>query len=759
MRRPILLEGLELDPRFKQSIEVSGTDPVRPTPMSKIFLSNEKVKTRDAKIQEFFKDDVFTYEKFKNLLKPAGEVFYYGPDGAKLSEKFAKPERESGESGELVYDEYVETFFMYLFYQLFSKMYRKQTLDLIVKKNYDQIKNAKENLIVLDSLKADFEEGISSLYDTFQFSLSSSLSTVQKMNDKKYQGLYFKNFADRNVEFFLDYPISQEMKSEKVESMRALLNNLYDRIISLDIEGNRQIESIKMVSNFIKSDNIDFVTAEFQELVNSKPSLNKSQKKIFFPENTHASVEQLIEELCQINDADIAEIGFGWAVGTKWLPYIKFMCGIISLEEISEGAKKSAERTRAISSDYVQKLDVGEKDDGVFFIYNNAFVQALTEASKKHPVYSNLVGKFETVIENVARRTQVFQGMSGTELANALFFKPDQRGAAVYIDDAKEDAKTMDVISTLTNLRREISGADFTGMVTEINYILFKYGESIEERMPKRILAGSFNYTAIKYAAANVGDTILEPVRKNVLDAFTPSRVYQGAINFATKVKDGFTNAFNAAFYKEGAGVVDKISTFVEKFNETFSTELNFAQIEKDETKDSYTVRAGGDLTYTATPIPLKSIDDVKNYVLNKCVSMSSIMYHSKVCFGGSYDDPTSGEAERYSQYFNLLSWFIKALGEYNKDRAAQGLGLTYLITPFLVEVIKYSFRGMVNNIPKLLREDNIINEDQRKFFEEAAARKDYADQDELNKIIADLSVYISAYLDKHAAELKSVPS
>jgi hypothetical protein len=79
---------------------------------------------------------------------------------------------------------------------------------------------------------------------------------------------------------------------------------------------------------------------------------------------------------------------------------------------------------------------------------------------------------------------------------------------------------------------------------------------------------------------------------------------------------------------------------------------------------------------------------------------MASIVYHSKIMFNED-GDINSG----YKRYFNILTWFLLAAKEEDKMRAfnTQDYPLSYKITPFALDFIKYALRAFVNDVHKIV--------------------------------------------------------
>lgn len=678
----ILLEELNKE-LFKQS-EVSGVEPL---PVSRIISPGEKMERRDADVTKFFDDKGgFTYQEFKSILSVSlGSIFGIGADARKKVSKFAESVDVKDEKGDvkIAYDEYVETFFIYLYYQLFVKLFSKH--ELIIAKNQEAIKNAKAIMAkdVPDSLKDDMEEGMIKLYRSFYSMFASSITDPIKIKDnKEVQNQYFEKFTGQNVRLYIDYPLSGFMKDAGSMKVKDFVDNMFDAVgnINLDDKSSKQITTIRILSNFTEG---GFDVVKFQDLLKQYPSFSDGQGPLKFRDALEPVVSNAITELSSMDDID--DIGMGWAKGTKWEPYIKMLCAIICLEEVSNKVKSAAKTLRKEKSKYKQRLDIGEFDGGVYFINNSAFVMA----SQKVPKFKDVIKGLDDAITGVFNKTQYFQSKSGKQLIEAMFVKYDEDKAATYIENLGEsEKKSLETIMEMTKLIGSFGG-NFLDAAAEINFMLFSNDNNIRARLNAR------NEQSVEWAMKNVGDFILEEIRKDKLKGFYPSNVVSAVKEIASTTSEFFKQVFQAP---------TDLENLKKAFNYTFAAQFEFATMDTSGGKPAIKMANG-------VAIKFETLNDFKAYVKNMCVSMGSIMYHSKVAFGkeGTKDS-------RYKDYFNVMSWFIKALNEYEKDRAVGGKAypFVYLVTPFFLEVVKYSFRTYVNEIEDILFEEDLIDKDLR---------------------------------------------
>lgn len=710
----------QLNKNLFKKYEVSEVSPVL---MSKILSPDDSMSRRESQITKFFGEPGggFTYKKFKAIISPGlGNIFGVGADSGKKISPFAKRTEGKDEAGdvEILYDEYVETFFMYLYYQLFVKLFSNH--EVILSKNKEAIENAKDLIsAVPESLEGDMEENLVKLYRSFLSIFASSLGDVASISkSEESQQQYFENFANQNVGLYTRYPISVGLKGAGEMGVKDLMDAMFDALkdVSPEDSGSKQILSIKMLSNFVKGGSPDFDIVRFQELTKEYPSFLADQGEIRFPSKLEAVISDVITEISSMEDID--DVGMDWAKGTSWEPYVKMLCGIISLEEVSGKVKSIAKTVRKQKSTYQKRLDVGEQDGGVYFVNNQAFV----DAASKVPQTETLVKDLNDAIRSVAKKTKMFQSLSGKELVKAMFVEYNPDGAAVDFASIPEK-EAIEKIMKMTKLIPNMGG-NVTDAVAEINRMLFNKEKEIRGNPNDR------NEDAIEYAMDNVGDFILPEIRKDTLDAFTPRAVVGALEDIAAKTAQAFSKIFSGKF---------DFGNAIDTFNETFKDEFDFAEIRKS-SGDTYVIRMGNRDVYT-----IESPEDLKKYVNHMCISMGSIMYHSKVAFGkeGNRDS-------RYNDYFNTLSWFVEAVHEKGKDAAlaTPDYPFVYLVTPFLLEVVKYSFRTFVNEIEEVLFQEGLIGKDLKDRVRKSH-NADSMEEEEWKPMVEELSEAIESYLKK----------
>jgi len=715
-----LLEQLNTN-LFKQ-YEVSGISPIA---MSKLLSPEDKMSRRESQVTKFFNEPEsgFTYKKFKAIISPSlGNIFGIGADAGKKILPFANRVESKNDEGDIdtFYDEYVETFFMYLYYQLFVKLFSRS--EAILQKNKEAISNAKDLIsAVPESLEGDMDENIVKLYRSFYSVFASSLGDpIAMAKSEESQQEYFENFANQNVGLFTRYPISTGLKGSGEMNMKELMDAIFDSLKDVNPEdaGSKQILSIKMISDFVKGSTPDFDIVKFQEMTKEYPSFLAGQGEIRFPSKLESIISDVITEISSIDDID--DIGMDWAKGTSWEPYIKLMCGIICLEEVSGKVKSIAKTIRKQKSTYQKKLDVGEQDGGVYFVNNQAFVDAASKVKQTETLAKDI----NSSINALAKKVQMFQGLSGKELVKNMFVEYKPGGAAVDISSIPEK-QSLEKIMRITRLIPNMGG-NFIEAVANINYIF------LSEENENKGDPSQRNEDSIQYAMDNVGDLILEEIRKDLSDSFSPRAVASGLGEITSKTAEAFKKIFSGDFSFERS---------IDAFNETFSDEFEFAEIKKS--GDSYVIRMGKKDIYT-----IETLEDLQKYVNHMCVSMGSMLHHSKVAFGkeGNRDS-------RYKDHFNVLSWFIRTIHEKGKEQAVatEQYPFVYLVTPFLLEVIKYSFRTFVNQIEDVLLDAGIIDKDLRDKVKKSH-KQDSMEDEEWKPLVEQLSEAIEEYLKKEIA-------
>jgi hypothetical protein len=193
---------------------------------------------------------------------------------------------------------------------------------------------------------------------------------------------------------------------------------------------------------------------------------------------------------------------------------------------------------------------------------------------------------------------------------------------------------------------------------------------------------------AIDFAKDNVGDSILDPMKRDQLNALKPTEVWDG-------MKEMYDTAANsiATIWNDITG--GKLPNLEQIFNDQFGKYFYFAKMVKV-SDQKYKITIGDKEIMT-----LSSIEDFSKYITTMSLSAGSIMYHGKVKFGK--DSGTKDKA--YSTYFNILSWFMRTLSDKGKMDAVKGtqFPFVYMVTPFLLDTIKYSLRTYVNNIEEFI--------------------------------------------------------
>lgn len=716
----------ELSPDIFREVEGGN----KPTTVASVLLKDEQAARRDSGITNFFreKDYGFTYKKFKELLRPFGSLFKeYGPPAKMKSKHFADPVEvgAQGSNPTVRYDEYVETFFIYLYYELFVRLFSDK--DVIIQKNKVAIENARKRMgDIPESNSGDVEENLEKLYRCFYAMFTSSTDKVSKMgSDPNLQAAYFENFVNNNVKMFKEYPISEYMQGKSYPSVKSFVDGVFDSFSSVDFEetGNRQISSIRLLRNFIKGSAVDFDIVRFQSETASQPSLLNGQNPIKFPEKTEAIISEVIEELSSLDD--MGSIGMTWTVGTKWEPYVKLLCGIVCLEEISSGAKAAARLMRGEKAVYKQRLDETEQDGGVYFINNEAFVAAARNVKK----YKDMVDGLNSAMADMAVKTQYFQSKSGDELIDAMFVKYNNKMAASYIDGLGKNRKAIDAIMEITDLTGQLGGKNIDEVIWKVNFMMFDPNGPQPPRSLERR-----NEEAVRNAMANVEDYELNKITVGLLDAFDPENVYNSVKEIAETTQEAFSKIFSSK-------KPFSIDTVVNSFNDTFLKKFRFAKMSA--TRDGgYKIVKNGEVLFE-----FNDLDDLKEYIQSMCTSMGSLMYHAKVAFSDDKD-------ESYKQYFNVLSWFVKSLNEAGKAGALGGkeYPFAYLLTPFFLEVVKYSFRAYVNDIEDVMYEDGLIDSDLRDRVKEAK-KKSKMEEQEWKPLVEEFSKAIGTYLKKKAGE------
>jgi len=656
----------------REFIRASDVNPVK---VKSVLLKDQNFKSRDRMITTFFREKTggFTYEKFKSDIQEG-----IGENRSGLRDTRARMLLDTlghteGKDGTTEYEEYVETFFMYLYYEIFVKLFLKQKE--IISKNQTSIKEAKSMLSKFysegnESLKESVEEAFLNMYKSFyaMFMMNTdNLKNIETEPDTRKNFMF--NFFNENVQLFEKRPISSYMTGLSFDGVESFVDSMFKAIGEIDQQGSmgKQVSCLMQMKDLIRNVDVDFDVERF-----SKISSQISGIYINFPEKSKGTIDSIMDLMSK---SDLKESGLQWAEATVWEPYVRILTSLICVEEISDQAKKKADALRKSEDSYKQKIDVGEQDGGIYFINNIAFLEALKSFQELKEVNKHL----DNEIGKVFKKCQYFQDadISTTALLNALFYKYDSTSRMSDINEMDKNHKeSLEKIMKITGLNPQLGG-DFNSIVSDINYIFF----SEENNVPGGL--GQNNQLAIKYAMDNVGDSIIKPVKKSEFSFLKPDEILQGAKEIATSTLDAISQTWNDI-------TAGKLPDLVSIYDETFGKHLNYSKMVKV-AEGQYEIKIND-----KTLLKISSMKDFSDYVSSMILSSGSMLYHAKVSFGqeGSKDS-------RYDSYFNVLSWFIRTLKEYNKSASVKGsqFKLTYLVTPFLLDVIKYSVRTFVNNI------------------------------------------------------------
>jgi hypothetical protein len=598
---------------------------------------------------------------------------------------------------------------------------------VILKKNERAIENAKKIMSkVEEALKADTEENLANLYRTFYTTFASSIANPRELlaGNELEIVKYFENFANQNVEMFIDYPLSEFVRGSGTMKLEDFIDELFDSMESLKTArtSNRQLASINLLSDFIKDKDVEFDVVALQNKISENP---QKGNKIKFPTKVETIINDTIEELASIEN--ISEIGMSWAKGTNWEPYIKLICAIICLEKISESVKSVARKVKGTSGTYTRVIDEAEADGGLYFINAKAFSKAISETKG----ISEIVKDLNKAISEMAQKTIIVQNAQGNDLIEMLFVEYDDNIRAIDIESMNETQKnSIFKIMEITGLMDKFSAKTMTYAVSEINYILFG---------PKNEIPNNFsirNRNAIEDAMINVGDVMLHDVRKDSLKSFMPSDVWQSIKEVASSAQGAFEKIFDTTF-SENANDKGFIDNVIASFNSEFSSKFDFARMERDSTNpEKFKIVSKRRSGYS---VEFSNVDEFKKYVKTMCSSLASVMYHSKVCFPVG-----ENKQAKYEKYFNMMSWFVQALEKQDKSEAvkAQDYPFAYLVTPFFLEVVKYSLRAFINDIHNVVE----IDEKLKKQIQ-ASRNKASMEEDEWKALVEKFSKEIENYL------------
>lgn len=714
-----------LNPQLRRSLANKAAK------LSTVFAPQDSIAKRIVALDRFFKGyKGFTYKSFHDIFTQS--IVLQGKQGrttinpfrgfeGQFNVKIFGERKFSLDNEEETFDEYIETFFMYLCYQVFVKLFlRKEEL---FAKNAKNIKKANEILASVSATSMpNMVDGLTELYTLFYRSLiPSSINFNRVTPDEIYS--YIEDFSNNNITLFTGYPLSSALSkitTDSVEEFISIIFELCGENTVLDIKDSRQISIIRLISSMIKNNNLDFDSGAIQEKIEKTPSIRTLQtQEINFSEKNQAVVNDIIETLYAFDD--FSSIDMGWVKGTPWEPTVRFMFAILCTGELNKSIKEKSKPSGVVVGNWQKKLNDQDIDGGVYFINNNATLAALSEIDEFKSIKQNL----SSFIKNVSSRVVYFQDLNGTALFDAMFAGKYEKSYQLQIvQDLGEADKNL-----IKNIFH-ISDLNFPTIeegVTTINRTFF-----FNDIMPAQYMGNNSIVQfdrVLELAKESSANLEFNAITKSAIDAFRPTKIWD---TVTRDIPSTISNAFSN--FTETWNVV--------KLGQDLSKDFSYMSVEGDPGKGYFVIKDSSGTVVRE----MKTTEDLISYLITNCMAMGSVVCHGKIMFGN----------ETLDKYFNTLSWLIKETE--TKFGAEKGRGvfagnqfpLVYGITPFLVDYLKYSLRSFVNNVHKLEE----VGDSLRKEIEESHT-KSSMEKDAIEDLVSRLKAPIKSHLMKKIKTLQ----
>ena len=713
-----LYEGLNIE-KLKRKPE--GVQAVK---LSSVFSPDDSSDNRVNQIDRFFKGyKGFTYKSFHELF--TGDLTLKGKKGKAILNPFRGftgkfnieifgQRTNSLDTGKEIFDEYIETFFMYLCYQIFVKLFIRK--DELISQNKENIEKAKKILsAVSPGSMPNITEGLGDLYSLLYRSLIPSKINFTRMTDEDIYS-YIEQFANSNINLFTRYPLSSSIDKTTTDSPEKLANLIFDACNNSadEIKDSKQLAAIKFITSMMSGGTLDFDAGGVQSAIDKNPSFKSIQtQEIIFTEKNQVAVNDIIETLYSFDN--FSSIDLQWIKDTPWESIVRFIFAVLCTSELSKSIKDKTKDLQTSAIAWQKKLDAESQDGGVYFINNNATLQAFLEVNELKTLKTDL----SSLINSISSRTAQFQDMNGNRLLDAMFAgRYDSSASLQLIQNIENNHKN--VIKNIIH----ITGLNFPTIeeaASSVNRVFL-----FNDIMPPQYM-GSSSITqfgdALSYAKNTVAGFDFDTITKSEIDAFKPSAIYDTVFKeIPSTIANAFTNFVNTWDFGQ--------------LGKDLTRDFNFMSVEKSENSEYFIIKnSSGNIVKE-----IKTPSDLVSYLGTNCMAMGSIICHGKISMGN----------ESLDKYFNSLSWLIqvteKKFGE-SKSKAIFGgdqFPIVYGVTPFFVEYLKYSLRSFVNNIHKIEEVDDSL----RKEIEESHSKNTMED-DKVNELIGRLKDAIKIHLQK----------
>lgn len=752
----------------RNTFGVVGVTPVKLSDL----LGEKNEEERYKQIDNFFGENnpnKFTYGRFKELFDLGAKTpFRVGFESRQKLDSFGQKYtiQTGSKKGSEGYDEYVETFFIYLYYEVFVKPILKKDA-LIESETYqipksidDAINKAKKiiNETTGDENK-DLELGLVSLT---RYLISMIYPEIDSKIDKEEsRSEFIENFINNNINLFIDYPLSKKLRVTKPNNLRSIVDDIYVSVNESKDVKNRQIQNLSIFSKMIKDGKVNFDV-----------KLIEDSYRRLFSESLEAKVNDIMDILCEgVTDDVYASLGMSWTKDTSWSEITKIIVAILSMTKLTSKTEKAALSISAKELKYTKLLDTAEKDGGIHFINNMAFYRAvkktqskkLSESDKilaeKYKDIGGVIRNLNDLMDRLSLRLKNFTSLDSLSWTKSILLDPKSTisGDAWEcpkfgsLDDAHKNA--MINIMNITEMQDIYGQNDAEEILASINDIFFNINSGIDTQEKWKRWKN-----AALYAAQNVSDyadiKIVDPSKQDII-----SKVIDVSTEIGKQIKKVWwdipsemisktINAFQTGNY--WSGIVGLGDDFKELANTILPQAAKnvasnaFPETFKKESQiiDASTIYVDGK-EIKLTP------ENYAKWMIFLSHSMGSMLCHGKVIFAPSGDSIYNSLQEMNSlleAYDNALSTMIvKLKRELNADDkfyTSEKYDLKYRVTPFAVEFLKYALRNYINNIHK--------NTPLEKAIEEANS-KDNLSPTEWSALVDELEEYIVEKLVKHS--------
>lgn len=692
------------------------------------LLGIKKEEERYKQIDTFFGENdpnKFTYGRFKALFDlGANTPFKFGVENREKLQSFGQIfDREDGvKKGTEGNDEYVETFFIYLYYEVFVKPTTKQNL-LTLSETYETPKEISDALDKAKSIientsgeqRSKLEQGLITLT---RYMYSMIYPDDGNINNEQDRAQFVENFINSNINLFIDYPLSKALNVNGYDKLQNLLDAIFTEVSRLSITDNSQMKNVTTFAKMINKNQISFDVKAIEDT-----------RTHIFPEDLHEKVNNIMNTLCEgVTDEVLRDLGLSWTTGsatkTSWSNIVKIVIATICMSKLTKGTEKIVDVITKRELNYTKLLDTAEKDGGIHFINNMAFYRAMKEIGSQKDLEENkdVIKNMNSLLDLLEGRISKFMELSQLAYTNAILIEPNE-----YIRDEWETPNFGDLSNQHKNAI--ISVMNITGMAKQVGSsgaedIIAAINDIFLNKNSKMINKEGWEEVA-KYAAQNVADykiNMTNPGKKGFFSQF--KTVVDGVFKSAGTLLESDQTETSGVSIQMPYSEFEKAKKSIESGD--FFTAIAGVGEKLEDWKAMYDfLRGKASINKTTIKLGGKEIEhDISTpekyleYLIYLSRSIGSMVCHGKVMFANEGDLIYNSKEEIKSlneSYYNSLSYLIVDLiPNYKIDDMvykSKSFDLQYRITPFAVEFLKYNLRYFINNIHKGTKIEKLIDE------------------------------------------------